>query len=70
MSGAISLAKTRGLKFQLTVDLDEPAFEGEEITRTAALLAELSRIVIMHSDIDGRIYDENGDAVGSWEIVR
>ena len=62
------------MKFHLTIDLDNAAFDGDReahsseqpVRELARQLAEVARKVVLASDNKGRVRDANGNTVGHW----
>lgn len=56
------------MHFTMSVNMDNAAFDGQPETELTKILA-----VVIRQLIDGKVFaacmDENGNKVGSWEIV-
>lgn len=56
------------MKFTLTVDMDNEAFEHGR-SQLRDILADVRYAVTDPRAVDGRVRDYNGNTCGSWEIT-
>lgn len=62
------------MKFKLTIDMDNAAFEPEESAEVSKILTDLAEYFSELPAVDlttrGNVYDTNGNRVGEWKVTK
>lgn len=57
------------MKFTLTFDANNAAFDEQPATETARLLREAANAIEQHGDMCDMVRDINGNSIGWWEFT-